>query len=326
MRANRREFISAASSVLAVAALPALAQQKAFPTKPITIVVPFAPGGNIDTLARTLSVPLSKELGQSVLVDNRAGGGGAIGTTAVARAAPDGHTLLLTTTGQFATLPQMLRTTYKASDLEPICIASKTPMLLVAKKNDTRFKNFAEFIKFAKSSSKPVSAGHAGPGTINHLALLQLENAIGASINAIAYRGSGPALIDLLSGQIDVVLDQVTSSMPHIKAGTLEALAIMAPEPDPALPGVPSLKQAGLKPFDATTYLALLAPARTSANAISTLLPALKKSIADPNLEKTLKDLGSAPYFAEASVFRNLVKTEEALSAQLIRDGRLKTD
>ena len=326
MRASRREFIVAATSALAGASLPAMAQQKGFPSKSITIVVPYSPGGNIDTMGRTLAVPLGKELGQSVLVDNRAGGGGAIGTTMVARAEPDGHTLLLTTTGQFATLPQMIPTSYKASDFEPICIASKTPMLLVARKNDTRFKNIAEFVKFAKSSPRGVNAGHAGPGTINHLALLQLETAVGAHINAIAYRGSGPALVDLLSGQIDIVLDQVTSSMPHIKAGTLQALAIMSPDADPALPGVPSLKQAGLPAFDATTYLAVLAPAKTPAAVIATLLPALKKSIADPSLEKSLKELGSAPHFAESSVFRNLVKTEEALSAQLIRDGRLKPE
>lgn len=326
MRATRREFIAAASSVLAGSALPAIAQQKTYPSKSVSIVVPYAPGGNIDTLARTLAIPLGKELGQSVLVDNRAGGGGAIGTTLVARSAPDGHTLLITTTGQFATLPQMIKTSYKVSDFEPICIASKTPMLLVARKNDTRFRNIDEFVKFAKAKPKTISAGHAGPGTINHLALLQLENAIDASINAIAYRGSAPALGDLLGGQIDVVLDQVTSSMPHIKAGNLQALALMSPDPDPGLPGVPSLKQAGLATFDATTYLAVLVPARTPADVISTLLPALKKSIADPALEKTLKELGSAPYFAEASVFRNLVNTEETLSAQFIRDGRLKTD
>jgi tripartite-type tricarboxylate transporter receptor subunit TctC len=326
MTVTRRQFISATSIAFASASGSLLAQQRAYPSKSITIVVPFAPGGNIDTLGRTLSIPLGRELGQSVLVDNRGGGGGAIGTSLAARAEADGHTLLLTTTGQFATLPQMITTSYKTSDFEPICLASRTPMLLMAKKNNPHFKNIAEFIRFAKSNPRKLSAGHAGPGTINHLALLQLENAIGASINSIAYRGSGPALIDLLSGQIDVVLDQVTSSMPHIKAGTLEPLAIMAPDPDPALPSVLSLKQLNLATFDATTYLAILAPAKTPASVLALLTPALKKSIADPALEKTLKDLGSAPYFAEPDVFRNLVRTEEALSAQLLRDGRLKPE
>lgn len=326
LKFNRRQFISATSVALASASQSALAQQRGYPAKSITIIVPFAPGGNIDTMGRTLSIPLGKELGQSILVDNRAGGGGAIGTSLAARAEADGHTLLLTTTGQFATLPQMISTTYKTSDFEPICIASRTPMLLMAKKNHPNFKNMAEFIRYAKANPRKVSAGHAGPGTINHLALLQIENAIGASLNAIAYRGSGPALVELLGGQIDIVLDQVTSSMPHIKAGTLEPLAIMAPEPDPALPGVPSLRQLGLPSFDATTYLALLAPARTPASVIAQLTPALRKSIADPVLEKTLRDLGSAAYFAEPEVFRNLVKTEEALSAQLLRDGRLKAE
>lgn len=326
MQVNRRQFISATSMALAGASGSALAQQRAYPSKSITIVVPFAPGGNIDTMGRTLSIPLAKELGQSVLVDNRAGGGGAIGTSLVARAEADGHTLLLTTTGQFATLPQMISTTYKMADFEPICIGSRTPMLLMAKKNNPNFKNIAEFIRFAKANPRKVSAGHAGPGTINHLALLQIESAIGASINSIAYRGSGPALVELLGGQIDVVLDQVTSSMPHIKAGTLEPLAIMAPDPDPALPGVPSLRQLNLPAFDATTYLAILAPAKTPASVISLLTPALRKSISDPVFEKTLRDLGSAPYFAEPEVFRNLVRTEEALSAQMLRDGRLKPE
>ena len=324
MHISRRQFISWGSAVSL--ALPFGAQAQAYPRKPITLLVPFAPGGNIDVLARSLSLPMAKLLGQTVLVDNRAGGGGAIGTAIAAKAEADGYTVLVTTPGQLATLPKMIKTTYTSSSLTPVGVASRTSMVVVARANDPRYKDFEQVIAAIRDRPGTLAGGHAGAGTINHLALLQLEAACRGKINPVAYRGSAPALVDLLGGQVDVVFDQITSSMPHIKSGALKALAVLSTEPEPALKGVPILSQYALQPFDATTFVGLFVPAGTPAPVIAALAAALEQSVLDPHLISTLAELGSYAKFADARTLSRHVQVEEALAVSLVKEGRLKSD
>lgn len=216
MAMDRRIFMTRGAAAAAALATGSMAQAKDFPAKPITLIVPFAPGGNIDIVGRTLAIPLASLLGQPVIVDNRAGGGRAVGATAVARAAPDGYTLLVGTPGQIVTVPAMIKTIYSVSSFRPVGLASKTSVVIVARKSDSRFRNFHEFVALARSRPGSVAAAHAGPGTPNHLALLQLENLLKLNFHIVPYRGSGPALVDVLGGQIDACCDQLSSSMAHL--------------------------------------------------------------------------------------------------------------
>ncbi|MDA8520161.1 tripartite tricarboxylate transporter substrate binding protein [Acidovorax sp. NCPPB 4044] len=288
--------------------------------------MPFAPGGNIDIVGRSVAVPLGKILGQSVIVDNRAGGSGSIGTGVVARAAPDGYTLLVATAGQIVTLPQMFKTAYRSDSLKPLGLVSKTHIATIVRKGDQRFKTFQELVAYAKANPGKLNGGHAGAGTPNHLALLQLESALGIQLTMVAYKGMGPALIDLLSGQIDVVGDQVSSSMPHLKAGTLEALAVLGPEREAAFPAVPTLAELKLGNFDMTTYAGILAPGGVPAEIRSRLSDAVRQAAADPAFSATLRELGSAAHGGTAAQFSGLLKDEEAFAARMIQQGRLKAD
>lgn len=324
MNLNRRSFISASAAVASSTMLVALAQS--FPSKPITLIVPFAPGGNIDVLGRTLSASLSKILGQSIIVDNRAGGGGSIGAALVAKAPADGYTLLVATPGQIVTVPQMIKTSYSSSSFKPVGVASRTSMVIVAKKNDSRFKTISELINYAKANPGKVNAGHAGPGTPNHLAATQFEEVIKSDLNIISYRGSGPALTDLIGGQIDVHFDQVTSSMPHIKSGSLQALAVLGPKPEPALPGTPTLAQAGFGSLDGTTYAGLFAPSEIPQVTMNVLSAALQTATQDPKMISTLSELGSNSYWGPASEFTSFLNAEADLAAKLVKSGRLKAE
>lgn len=322
---NRRRMLLCA----ALAAVPGMymsgLRAQGYPKKSLTLVVPFAPGGNIDVVARTLSVPLSKALGQTVVVDNRAGAGGGIGTAQVARAEADGYTLLIATPSQIATLPQMFSAPYDMQSFAPIGLATRTSMILVARADDARLKSFDDFLSLARSKPAAINAGHAGNGTPNHLALLQLEQASRSTFSSIAYKGSGPALVNLLGGQIDVVFDQVTSSMPYIKAGNFRALAVLGPRADPSLPGVPTLAELGLTPFDATTYAGLLAPAATTPDVIARLSQALNAALEDPHLIATLSNLGSYTARGDAAAFKALLDTEHTLSRTMVASGKLTT-
>lgn len=323
---NRRNFLQGAASLAACAvAVPVVAQNR-FPSKPITLVVPFAPGGNVDIVARSLGVPLTKLAGQSVIVDNRAGGGGSVGTGAVARADADGHTLLVATPGQLGTLPEMLKLPYKADSLVPIALLSRTPVVVVVRANDPRFKTAADLIKAMKAKDQGVTFGHAGPGTPNHLALLQLEDSTQAQVNAVPYKGSGPALVDLISGQIDAVVDQITSSTPHIKSGALRALIVLGPQTGGLLSNVPSLAQLGLPVFDATTFVGAFAPKGTPAANVASLHDWISKSATQPEFTNVIRDLGSEPLGESAAKLQRLVNDEVTLAVRMVKQGRLKAN
>ena len=321
---KKRIFSAAIAGLAAMAcALPALAQK--FPQKPITLVVPFAPGGNLDVVARTLAPSLGQILGQSVIVDNRAGAGGAIGASYVARAQPDGYTLLVSTPNALVVLPLMTKTTYALDNFSPIGLAATTPLVLVVKSQGP-YPDIGALLSAARSKPGLITAGHAGPGTTNHVAMLQLEQAGKLSLNAVPYKGSAPALMDLIGGQIDLVVDQLTSSAAHIQSGALRAVAVMARERDPTLPNVPTLREAGLANFEATTATGLLAPAGTPPEVIDTLNAALRKALADDAVKRRLISVGSLGHASSPAEWLAVLKTEEASAKVLAKSGKLKVD
>ena len=303
--------------------MPARAQG-GLPNKPITLVVPFAPGGNLDVVARAIAPALEQSLGRNVIVDNRPGAGGVIGATAVSRAEPDGSTLLVTTPNAIVVLPKMTRTSYKLASFSPVGLVSTTALVIVVKGNDTRFKDIGALLAHARANPGKTTTGHAGPGTTNHMATLQLEDAAKIQLNEVPYKGSAPALIDLMGGQIDMVVDQLTSSAPHIQSGALRALAVMSRERDAALPKVPTLRESGLANFEATTATGLLAPAGTPAAVIETLNSALRKVLAEGAVKSRLLTVGSVAQASSPQELLASLQREDARAQTLAAAGRLK--
>jgi tripartite-type tricarboxylate transporter receptor subunit TctC len=277
-------------------------------------------------VGRIVAVALSKRLGQSVVVDNRSGAGGAVGAGQVVRSAPDGHTLLLAGGGVIVTVPEMTSTPYTRTDLAPLSLVNRSSMVLLARSNDGRFRSFAELAAYARSGEGKLNAAHSGPGTPNHLALLQLENLLGVKFTVVSYRGSGPALSDLLGGQIDVHFDQVTSSLQHIRSGALQALAVLGPANDPALPDVKTVSQLGFGEIDGTTYIGLFVPARTPQELRDHLAKAIQEAVADPQMVKSARDLGSQAYASTPEEFARILEAEYAIASRAAREGRLKAD
>lgn len=326
MNIRRRELLKLGTLAAAGSALTAPAWAQEFPSKPVTIVVPFAPGGNTDIVARTVAVALGKVLGQSVIVDNRAGAGGSIGAMQVARAAPDGYTLLLCGAGVVVTVPEMVKTSYSRSNFAPLGLVNKGSMVLLARKNETRFKNFKELAAYARSGEGKLIAAHSGPGTPNHLALLQLETLLKTKFTIVSYKGSGPALIDLIGGQVDVHFDQVSSSLQHIKGGALQPLAVLGPTQDPSLPSVQTVAELGFGEIDGTTYVGVLAPSGTPKAVQDKLAAALAQAVKDPQTVNSARELGSVAYSSTPQEFARLLDAEYALASQATKDGRLKAD
>ncbi|MBT2302821.1 tripartite tricarboxylate transporter substrate binding protein [Variovorax paradoxus] len=320
---QRRLLLGGAAALAASVALPAHAQK--FPAKPVTLVVPFAPGGNLDVVARTLAPALERSLGQPVVVDNRAGAGGALGAAFVARAPADGHTLLVSTPNALVVLPLIAKQGFQLASFSPVGLAATTPLVVVVR-GEGRFKDIGALLAEARAKPGQVSAGHAGPGTTNHVALLQLEQVGKLSLNAVPYKGSAPALTDLIGGQIDMVVDQLTSSAAHIRSGSLRALAVMSRERDPALPGIPTLREAGLANFEATTATGLLAPAGTPPDAIRALNDALRKALDDEAVKGRLISVGSPGRASSPQEWLDTLKREDANAQLLAKAGKLKSE
>lgn len=324
---NKRSLSAALMAAAAVAgallATPALGQK--FPQKAVTLVVPFAPGGNLDVVARTLAPALGQILGQPVIVDNRAGAGGAIGVTHVARSQPDGYTLLVSTPNALVVLPLMTKTSYALDNFVPIGLATTTPQVMVVKGQGPH-ADIGALLTAARARPGHITAGHAGAGTTNHVAMLQLEQAGKLTLNAVPYKGSAPALVDLIGGQLDMVVDQLSGSAVHIQSGALRAVAVMSRERDPALPNVPTLRESGLANFEATTATGLLAPAGTPQEVVDTLNAALRKALFDDTVKRRLMSVGSTVQVSSPGEWLAMLKKEEASAKVLAKADKLKTE
>lgn len=313
-------------ALLALIPLCGIALAQPFPSKPVKIVVPFAPGGNLDVTTRIVAEAMARDLGQPFIVENRAGAGGVIGSEAVASSAPDGYTLLTGTTGTTVVSPLLVpNPPYTRASFAPIGMFAVTP-LVVEVPAASPFADFKAFVAHVKANPGKVSIGHSGNGTTNHIAILQLQDAIGGKFNIIAYKGSGPALVDLLGGQIDSALDQTSSSLPQIKAGKFRALAVGTKARIADLPQVPTLQEQGLANFEAVTPSGLFAPAKTPPAIVKTLNAAVNKALADPSVKQKLADLGSVVTPTSAEQFDQFLRAEEVKLQALVKAGVLKGD
>jgi tripartite-type tricarboxylate transporter receptor subunit TctC len=314
-----------ATRVLLLAACAAgAAFAQSFPSKPVKIVVPFAPGGNLDVTARLVGESMSKQLGQPFVVENRAGAGGAIGSEAVAKAPPDGYTLVAGTTATTIVSPLMVpNPPYGLESFTPVGMMAVTPLILEVPAASA-YKDFKAYLAYSKANPGKVTIGHSGNGTTNHVAILLLQDALKVQWNIVPYKGSGPALIDLVGGQIDSMMDQTSSSLPQIQAGKLRAIAVGTKSRIPELPQVPTLQEEGVADFEAATPSALLAPAGTPADVVKVLNAALNKALADPAVHKRLVELGSDPRPMDPAQFAAYLRAEDGKLKALVKAGLLK--
>jgi tripartite-type tricarboxylate transporter receptor subunit TctC len=269
---------------------PAPAQ--VYPSRPITMVVPFAAGGPVDTVARILSEPMRATLGQSIIVENVTGAAGSIGVGRVARAAPDGYTLSIghwsthVVNGAIYPLPyDLLR------DLEPIVLLPSNPMIVVSK-SAVPAKSLNEFVGWIKANEGKVSAGTAGAGSATHVAGVHFQNVTGTRFQFVPYRGTGPALQDLVAGQIDFIVDQASNSLQHVRDGKIRAYAVTASARLPSAPDIPTVAEAGLPSLDISVWYGLWAPKGTPKEIIAKLNAAAVQALSEPAVRQRFAELG----------------------------------
>jgi tripartite-type tricarboxylate transporter receptor subunit TctC len=275
------------------AALNAQAEDQ-YPSRPITMVVPFAAGGPTDILGRVIAQAISPTLGQQVVVEDVTGAGGTIGATKAARAAPDGYTMVMGNLGTHAAslgiykdLPYDPRT-----DFEPVILVASTPMVLVTRKS-LPLHTLDEVVAYAKEHKGKTTMGSAGIGSISHLMLLLFNHLTGADVVHVPYRGLSEAINDLLGGQIDLLFDQVVTATPHILGDQENAAVVTIPQRAPSIPNVPSANEAGLPALQAVAWTALFMPKGTPAAIIARINGAVQKAMTDPAIEKRLADIGA---------------------------------
>ena len=313
-------------AVCAVAFAATLAAAQPYPSKPVKIIVPFAPGGNLDVTARLVGEHMSKTLGQPVVIENRAGAGGALGSDVVAKSPPDGYTLVAGTTATTVVSPLLVpNPPYRLSSFAPVGMMAVTPLILEVPAASPH-KDFKSYLAYVRANPGQVTIGHSGNGTTNHVAILQLQDALKVQWNIVPYKGSGPELMDLFGGQIDSMVDQTSSSLPQIQGGKLRALAVGTKARIADLPDVPTLQESGLANFEAVTPSGLLAPAGTPSEIVGTLNAALNKALADPVIRKRLAELGSDARPVTAAEFERFLRDEEAKLKALVKTGVLKGD
>jgi len=286
----------------------------AYPDRPITMIVPFAAGGPTDVVARIVAENMSRTLGQQIVVENVAGAGGTTGTLRLTQAAPDGYTLEMGHMGTHGAAPAAYPDLKydPTKDFEPIGLAAGTPILIVARK-DFPAKDLKDFVAYVRQNSEKLNEAHAGTGSVSFTTCTLLNSLLDAKPTRVAYRGTGPALNDLVAGQVDYMCDQIVNLVPQIQAGTIKAYGVALPERSPALPDVPTTKEGGLPEFQVSAWNAIFAPKNTPKEIVTKLNAALVKALNDQTTRKRLLDLGADLTNKEATTpegLRKLVQSE----------------
>lgn len=303
------------------------AHAASYPDRPITLIVPFAPGGNMDITARLLAQPLTQALGQPVVVENRAGAGGMIGATWVARAKPDGYTLLLGNSGTHATVPAV----YKNVPYDPLKsfvalagVSVVPSVLTVAGKVPAT--DFASLKAYAAKQPDGISIASAGAGSFNHLTIELIKLRSGLKAVHVPYKGTGPALNDLLGGQVDGLADQLSASLPYIKDGRVKAIAQMGPTRSPLLPDVPTLAEQGVANAEAAVYTGVFGPAGMPRDVSDKLTAALRKILRDPDTKRRFEEMASDVMDMDTAQFGRFVAAEAQKWKTLAQGANISID
>jgi len=309
---------------LALAAIGAGAQQN-FPTRPIRLIVPYPPGGNVDITARIIGPTLGGRLGQTVVVDNRGGGGGNVGAHLVAKAPPDGHTLLMGSSGPLSINPVVVPNLPYDSvkDYAPVSRVHVVPLVVLAgpKSGITSVK---DLIERAKANPGKLAAASAGTGTTNHFGIELFNTMAGVRLLHVPYKGSGPALTEMLGGQVPVMFDQLSASIGYVRDGRLRALAVASARRASVLPAVPTLDESGLRGYEASTFIGVLAPAGTPKAVVATLNAAMHKVMETTVVRDKFLGLGAEPGSSSPEEFSKLIADELAKWRDVAQKAGLK--
>jgi len=298
-----------------------------FPTRPVRIVVPWPPAGNVDITARTVAPAFGEALGQQVIVENRAGAGGRIGTEAVVKSPADGYTLLLGSSGTVTAGPAVWKNLSfdPLKDLAAVGPIQSVPIVLtVAQK--TNAANYAEFIAMVKAKPGQVSMASAGNGSSNHLAIELWMRLAGVQVLHVPYKGSGPAHSDLIGSQVQSMMDQLTASIGHIKAGRIRAIAISSSKRSPLLPEVPTLDELGVKGYEAATFTGIFAPAGVPPSITQRLNAALRKALSQAPVRERYQAMGVEVMDMAQPQFDAYVRTDYQKWQKVARDGNIAVD
>jgi tripartite-type tricarboxylate transporter receptor subunit TctC len=308
--------LAQASLAAAVSLGASAAQAQTYPTRNITMIVPFAAGGPTDVIARIVTGQMAPGLGQSIIIENVVGAGGTTGASRAARAANDGYTLITGHMGTHAaSVPLYPKLAYHPEkDFEPVALLAGTPILILARK-DFPPKDLKEFVAYVKANAEKVNAAHAGIGSVSHVSCELLNSILEIKPVGVPFNGTGPAMNALVAGQVDYMCDQIVNAVPQINAGTIKAYAVATPERNPSLPNVPTTTEAGLPAFQAQAWNAIFAPKGTSPDIIAKLNASAVKALDDETVKKRLLELGSvipAPADRTPQALGTLVKNEIA--------------
>ena len=324
----RRKFLHLAAGAAAVPALTRSAWARSYPTRPVTIIVPFAPGGGADVSARIVGEHLSRTLGQRFIIENFPGAGGTTGSTRAMRATPDGYTIDIGHIGTHAIAVSLYpQLAYKPDvDFAPIGLVVENPILITARK-DFPATNLQEFVAYVKANAEKLNMGHAGVGSIMFSFGLLLNTVLGVKPTLVPFNGGGPATTALMGGQIDYTCSVITDVSPHVRAGALKGFAVVADERNAALPDVPTTQEAGLPEFKDLPWIALFAPKSTPQEILDTLSDALDQALDDQQVRARFFDLGGAvPDKSKRGqqVLATLVKHEIARWGPIIKAADVK--
>jgi tripartite-type tricarboxylate transporter receptor subunit TctC len=318
------------AGMLAFASAGLAAAQTDFPNKNMTLIVPFAAGGPTDVVSRIVSEPMSRSLGYQIIIENVVGAAGTTASTRAKRATPDGYTLITghmgTHAASVALYPNLAYN--PATDFEPIGMIAGTPVLILARK-DFPAKDLKEFVDYVKANAGKLNMAHAGVGSVSHVTCLQFNAILGVMPTTVPYTGTGPAMNALVGGQIDYMCDQIVNAVPQVQGGTIKAYAVGTPERNPALPDVPTAREAGLPEFQASAWNALFAPKGTPEPITDKLSAALDKALDDETTRKRLLDLGSDLPNKERrgpQALAELVRSEIAKWTPIIKEAGVQAE
>jgi tripartite-type tricarboxylate transporter receptor subunit TctC len=329
---NRRHVLLGSTFFASLLIADQVYAQSPWPSKPVRIVVPFAPGGTTDILARAIAPELSRAFGQSFVVENRAGAGGNVGADVVAKSAPDGYTLLMGTVGTHGINKSLYsKMPYDPQkDFAPVTLVAGVPNVMVMNADKAKALNIntvPDFIRYARANPGKFNMASSGNGTSIHLAGELFKSRTGIFMTHIPYTGSGPAMLGMVSGQVDVMFDNLPSSMAQIKGGKLKAFAVTSAQRSSAMPELPTIEEAGnLKGFEASSWFGLLAPAGTPADIVNRIQAETAKSLGSPAIKEKLLAQGAIPGGNTPSDFAKMIESEIAKWAPVVKASGAKVD